>query len=101
MAKIEQTRSFISNLVASATWDGIKRGLGGSLMTALTTALWEKLKHGSLDWYAIGVMFVVTFIVIISFFRKDRKQIGPQTLVVQGAQTLELGIPTLSALLGQ
>ncbi len=70
-------------------------------MAGLTTALWEKIRHGSLDWYAIGGMFVVTFIVFMFILRKDRKQSGPQTLPVQGTQALELGIPTLSALLGQ
>src|ERR1043166_8227103 len=46
----DQAKGFFNNILASAAWDGIKRGLGCSLVTALGTAIWEKLKHGSLDW---------------------------------------------------
>jgi hypothetical protein len=75
--------------------------LGSSLITGIITALWEKLRHGSLDWYAIGGMFVATFVVFLSVFRKQRGNVGLKTQAAQTAQALEIGIPTLSALLGQ
>jgi hypothetical protein len=51
MAEGGQIKGFLNHLAAGVTWDGIKRGLGCSLVTGLATAVWEKLKHGSLDWY--------------------------------------------------
>ena len=61
-------------MFASAAWDAIKRGFGCSLVTGLATALWEKLRHGSLDWYAIGGMFVLTLAVVLSIFWKREKR---------------------------
>jgi hypothetical protein len=75
--KNRQIEGFLNNLIAAATWDGIKRGLVCSLMTGLGTAIWEKLKHGSLDWYAIGGMFILTLIVVMSIFRKKESVSGP------------------------
>jgi hypothetical protein len=66
----DQVKGYINNLIADATWDAIKRIVGGSLVLSLATAIWEKLKHGSLDWYAIGGIFVLTLLVAASIFRK-------------------------------
>lgn len=66
----DQAKGFLNNIIASATWDGVKRGVGCSLVTGLATAVWEKLKRGSLDWAAIGGMFALTLLVVLSIFRK-------------------------------
>jgi hypothetical protein len=75
----DQIKGFINNIVANATWDTVKRIVGGSLVTALGTALWEKLRHGSLDWYAIGGMFCLTLVIMLSFFRKGSVAIVKET----------------------
>lgn len=72
----DQIKSFVSNLVASAIWDLLKRVLGSALVLALATAIWEKLKRGTLDWLAIGGIFLLTILVVGSIFRHKLKQVA-------------------------
>lgn len=72
----EQTKGFISNVLASATWDGIKQ-LWGPAVLAVIVALWQKLKHGSLDWLAIVGMFLVACLLAFLNFRKSNKSARP------------------------
>jgi hypothetical protein len=80
----DQAKGFLNNIIASATWDGVKRGIGCSLVTGLATALWEKLKHGSLDWVAIGGMFALTMFVVMSIFRKREPTIATVDGILEG-----------------
>src|ERR1035438_7577945 len=84
MSRNSPVSGFFTNMFASAAWDAIKRGLGCSLVTGLATALWEKLRHGSLDWYAIGGMFVITLIVVLSIFWKRE---NPDAIVGETKRT--------------
>jgi LPXTG-motif cell wall-anchored protein len=68
----EQVKGFFNNLLAGAVWDGIKQ-LWGPLVLAGIVAAWQKLKHGSLDWFAILGIFVVASILGFLNFRKRNK----------------------------
>ncbi len=69
-------KNILDSIFANATWELVKAALGCSLVTGLSTALWQKLKHGSLDWWAISGMFIVTLVVVFSIFWRRK----PKTL---------------------
>jgi hypothetical protein len=52
----------------------------GSLVTATSTAIWEHVKHGSIDWIGIGALFlltVVVFFLLIMLLRRNRPHDKP------------------------
>ena len=58
-------KAFLLNVLSS---------IGGSLVTSTSTAIWEHLKHGSVDWYGIIGLFVLTgvvFFFLILLLRKN------------------------------
>jgi hypothetical protein len=65
----DQTKGFFNNILANATWDVVKV-LWGPALLALAAAVWQKLKNGSLDWYAIGLLFVVALVIAWLNFRR-------------------------------
>ena len=65
----EQAKGFINNVVAGAVWDGIKQ-LWAPVVLAAMVAVWEKIKHGSLDWVAIVGMFLFASLLAFLNFRK-------------------------------
>jgi len=69
----EQVKGFANNFAASAFYDWCKNNLAGPAMTAAVVALWGKLKHGSLDWWAIGGMFLFSAILMLLGHRKNRR----------------------------
>jgi hypothetical protein len=68
----DQVKSFANNLAAGAVWDGIKQ-LWGPVVLAGIVAVWEKVKHGSLDWFAIGGMFLVASLLAFLSFSKPKQ----------------------------
>lgn len=75
----EQAKGFFNNILANAAWDGIKRLLWGPAVLAGIVGLWEKVKHGSLDWLAIVGMFVVASTLAFFNFR-GRKNVPSSPL---------------------
>jgi|ERR1035438_1077073 hypothetical protein len=69
MAQKEQVKGFFNNLLAGAVWDGVKLLWGPTVLAAIV-GMWQKLKHGSLDWAAIDGMFVVATILAFLNFRR-------------------------------
>ncbi|MBZ5688920.1 MAG: hypothetical protein LAP86_28250 [Acidobacteriia bacterium] len=65
----EQVKGFFNSLLATAVWDGLK-GLWGPAVLAAIFAVWQKLKQGSLDWFAIVGLFVLASILAFLNFRK-------------------------------
>lgn len=56
---------------------GVLQSVGGSIVLGIVGAIWEKLKHGSVDWLAIGGLFIaacVVFFVLFYFFRRSPAQ---------------------------
>ncbi len=44
--------------------------LGAGLVIALATALWERLRHQSVDWYGIAALFLLTSITFYLLLKK-------------------------------
>ena len=63
-------KAFLLNLLSS---------IGGSLVTSTSTAIWEHLKHGSVDWYGIIALFVLTGVVFFFLIFLLRKNHAPAT----------------------
>jgi len=72
MAQSEQVKGFVNNVLAGAVWDGLKQ-LWGPVVIAAVVAIWGKLKHGSLDWYAIVGMFLLASLLVFLNFRKPKQ----------------------------
>jgi len=54
--------------------EGILQNLGAALVIAIGAAGWQKVKHGSVDWWAIGALFALAcamFGSLIYFRRKE------------------------------
>lgn len=47
---------------------GVLQSIGGSVMLSMGTAIWDKVKHGSIDWLGIGGLFVLALIVFFLLF---------------------------------
>ena len=62
MAKGDHTKGFLNNIAASAAWETFK-SWGWPFLTSLLAALWQRVRHGSVDWWGIAALFVVTCIV--------------------------------------
>jgi hypothetical protein len=75
MGLSEQAKGFINNVVAGAVWDGIKQ-LWAPVVLAAMVAVWEKIKHGSLDWVAIVGMFLFASLLAFLNFRKPKQLQG-------------------------
>jgi hypothetical protein len=56
-------RSFLS---------GVLQSIGGSLVLSIVGAIWDKLKHGSVDWLAIAGLFIIACVVIFLLFYSFR-----------------------------
>ena len=70
-----QWKTFVNHLAAGATWDGIRylaSQLWGPLVLAGVVAVWQKVKHGSLDWLAIGGIFIIASILMFLSLRKPK-----------------------------
>ena len=72
MALSEQSKGFINNVADGAVWDGIKQ-LWGRVVLAAIVAVWEKIKHGALDWVAIVGMFLFASLLAFLNFRKPKQ----------------------------
>jgi hypothetical protein len=72
MSKNSGTREFFAGILSNAAWEWIKNNLGGPTMMATAVALWGKFKHGSLDWFAIGGMFLLSLVLILLSHRRTR-----------------------------
>ncbi len=72
MGLSEQSKGFINNVAAGAVWDGIKQ-LWGPVVLAAIVAVWEKIKHGALDWVAIVGMFLFASLLAFLNFRKPKQ----------------------------
>jgi hypothetical protein len=66
----DQTKSFFNNVISDAVWDAVKK-LWGPAVIAAIVALWEKAKHASLDWLAIGGLFIIAAVITFFNFRKN------------------------------
>jgi hypothetical protein len=75
----DQTKSYLNNLLASATWDFIKTLWGPAVLAAIVAG-WQKVKHGSLDWLAIiGMFLVASFLAFLNFRKpKQSREVKPQ-----------------------
>jgi len=43
--------------------NGVLQGIVASLVIAVCGTFWQKVKHGSVDWWAIGALFLLTCVV--------------------------------------
>jgi len=71
----QEHKNFFNNLMANAVWDFIKQSikrLWSAAVLAALLALWQKAKHGSLDWVAIVGMFAVASFLTFLNFRKPK-----------------------------
>ena len=71
----KQFKSFVNSLIANATWDGLKQ-LWGPAVLAFIVALWQKLRHGSLDWLAIAGLFIAALVIsLVNFRHRERRRL--------------------------
>lgn len=52
---------------------GTLQNVGGSVLIVLAVAIWAKVKHGSVDWFGIGALFLFAFAVFFLLFRLVRR----------------------------
>lgn len=55
---------------------GVLQSVGGSLVTTIGSAIWQHVKHGSVDWLAICGLFILTaavFFLLFWFFGRGSK----------------------------
>ena len=78
-------RSFLS---------GVLQSIGGSLVLSIIGAIWDKLKHGSVDWMTIAGLFFIACVVIFLlfyFFRREPRG-APITTVDNLTEKIEEAI---------
>jgi hypothetical protein len=73
MADERKFQAFLGGILSNAAWSLIQRVAGGAVVTSLITAIWEKIRHGSVDWYGIGGLFLLTCAVFVFPYFKKRK----------------------------
>jgi hypothetical protein len=62
---------------------GVLQSIGGSLVLSIFGAIWDKMKHGSVDWLGIAVLFILACIVLFTlfyFFRRSDSLPRQETL---------------------
>jgi hypothetical protein len=94
-----QWKTFVNHLAAGAMWDGIKylaSQLWGPLVLAGVVAVWQKAKHGSLDWFAIGGIFVIASILVFLSFRKPKVSV-PAIDLPTPVEPLDIQIDKMAA----
>lgn len=55
--------------------EGILQNLGASFVISIGAAVWQKVRNGSVDWWAIGALFILAgavFWALIYFFRRNQ-----------------------------
>lgn len=67
----DQLKSYFNNLVATATWDWLKALWGPAVLAGLLAIL-QKIRHGALDWLAIGGMFLLAAFLLVLDRRNKR-----------------------------
>lgn len=75
-------------LIPHAVWGFIKELIikplfGGAMITTLA-ALWQKAKHTPSDWYFLGGIFVVSFLVLIASLYTSRKSNSVKRADIEG-----------------
>lgn len=60
--------------------EGTLQNLGAALVIAIGAAIWQKLKQGSVDWWAIIALFVLTCVVFgaLIYFRRKGLNSSPK-----------------------
>ncbi len=76
----EHTKGYIDSLLATATWETGKAILGGSLVTSLGVAIWEYLRHKSVDWWGILGLFLMTSALFWLARKRQTKEGGKELL---------------------
>ena len=70
MAENSKLAGFTNGVLTNAFWEGIKAVFPGALVTGTITAIWQKVRHGSLDWLGIVGMVLLTGLVL--FFNRKK-----------------------------
>lgn len=83
MAEGSQFKSFLNNIASSAIFEMLRNSLGGSLVTSLCAAIWEYLRHRSVDWWGIFALFVLTFAVLL--WGKRRRMLPAEVVEIPPA----------------
>ena len=55
---------------------GVLQSVGGAVVMSIGGAIWQIVKHGSVDWLAIGALFIlacVIFFALFYFFRRPSR----------------------------
>lgn len=66
----DQAKGFFNSILANAVWEGLKQ-LWTPAVLACVVALWQKFRNGSLDWFAIGGLFVIASVLALLNFRRE------------------------------
>jgi len=66
-------KHFLLGILQNAIWDGVKKAIGGGAVSALGVAVYEYLRHRSIDWWGILALFIFTIFILTWRTKSSRK----------------------------
>lgn len=68
-------KHFLFGILQNAAWDGFKKVVGGSLVTTLFLAIYQYIRHRSIDWWGLLVLggAAAFFMWLIFIKRSDQR----------------------------
>ena len=90
MAVKAGVRGFLTGLLSNAVWDSAKQIVQGPLVVSSGAALWEYLRHRSVDWWGIFGLFLLTFLVFFGLQRKPGKTVPSMSMSQATARRVEM-----------